>query len=76
MYKLMVRTWGHLFNANEKKNIKIHVNPAKFTSLYVDFATVDSQNRWLLNTSILILYKIGDFNGMKKKLKVFFLTDP
>ena len=33
MCKLMVRTWGHLFNTNEKKNKKIHVNPAKFTSL-------------------------------------------
>ena len=31
--KLMIRTWGYLFEANEKKNIKIHVNPAKFTSL-------------------------------------------
>ena len=31
--KLMIKTWGHLFEANEKKNIKIHVNPAKFTSL-------------------------------------------
>ena len=29
----MIRTWGYLFKANEKKNIKIHVNPAKFTSL-------------------------------------------
>ena len=33
---------------------------------------VDSQNRWLLNTSISILYKIGNFNGMKKNLKYFF----
>ena len=31
--KLMIGTWGYLFKANEKKNIKIHVNPAKFTSL-------------------------------------------
>ena len=32
--KLMVETWGYLFETNEQKNIKIHVNPAKFTSLF------------------------------------------
>ena len=31
--KLMIGTWGYLSKTNEKKNIKIHVNPAKFTSL-------------------------------------------
>ena len=31
--KLMIRTWGYLFEANEKKNIKIHVNPAKIYTL-------------------------------------------
>ena len=39
--KLMIRTWGYLFEANEKKNIKIHVNPAKnLLPFYVDFATI------------------------------------
>ena len=27
--KLMIKTWGHIFEANEKKNTKIHVNPSK-----------------------------------------------
>ena len=28
--KLMIKTWGHIFEANKKKNTKkIHVNPAK-----------------------------------------------
>ena len=37
---------------------------------------VDSQNRWLLDTSISILYKIGDFNGMKKKTLSIFSNQP
>ena len=37
---------------------------------------VDSQNRWLLDTSISILYKIGDFNGMKKKTLSIFSHRP
>ena len=40
MCKFMVRTWGHLFKANEKKNIKNTCEPAKFTSPYVYFATI------------------------------------
>ena len=32
MCELMISTWGYLFKANKKENIKIHVNPAKFTS--------------------------------------------
>ena len=27
--KLMIRTWGYLSKANEKKEHKIHVNPSK-----------------------------------------------
>ena len=38
MCKFMVRTWGHLFKANEKKNIKNTCEPAKFTSPCVYFA--------------------------------------
>ena len=33
--KLMIKTWGHIFEANKKKNTKkIHVNPAKSYSLF------------------------------------------
>ena len=38
--------------------------------------SVDSQDRWLLDPSISILYKIGDFYGMKKKTYNIFLIDP
>ena len=37
---------------------------------------VDSQNRWLLDTSISIMYKIGNFKGENKKFRIVFLINP
>ena len=38
--KLMIKTWGHLFKANEKKDIKNTCEPSKnLTPFLVDFAT-------------------------------------
>ena len=36
---------------------------------------VDSQNRWLLDTSISIMYEIGDFNWENKKFRIVFLIN-
>ena len=55
--KLMIRTWGYLFEANEKKNIKIHVNPAKFTSLLCGLCyTITSVGGEILVTWRIIIF--------------------
>ena len=39
--KLMIKTWGHIFEVNEKKNTKNTCEPSKnLTPFYVDFATI------------------------------------
>ena len=39
--KLMIKTWGHIFEANEKKNTKNTCEPSKnLTPFLVDFATI------------------------------------
>ena len=50
------------------------INLYKYIWLYIYL--VDSQNRWLLDTSISIMYKIGDFKGENKKFRIVFLINP
>ena len=43
--KLMIKTWGHIFEANEKKNTKNTCEPSKnLTPFLVDFATISLSN--------------------------------
>ena len=51
----MIRTWGYLFEANEKKNIKIHVNPAKFTSLLCGLCYTNI--KWSQDSKAIFLFK-------------------
>ena len=54
----------------------ISINLYKYIWLYTYIYLVDSQNRWLLDTSISIMYKIGDFKGENKKFRIVFLINP
>ena len=43
----MVRTWGHLFMANKRKNTKNTCEPAKFSSPWVYFAITSTPNKMI-----------------------------
>ena len=55
--KLMIKTWGHIFEANEKKNTKNTCEPSKnLTPFLVDFATIQFQLP--IGTSFIFLLNV------------------